>query len=468
VLDPNTVTAHNQLAPPPVIPPPAPTPAPPPVIVPNLGAAEGADATINQSSLTDASIPTPPFHVFTGTPFSLTGNGFFNGQTFAGFVARNIFVNTTALSISAPAVATQIESATPLTVDLTPYTSLASFDLVAVNDFDIEGSVTFAGLSTSDNLSLIAGNQFSLTPGVVVEADVKNFLLSSPATLTLDDVSLYNYANNITLNSGADVSFLDNSLVYAVGALTVNANNNISAVGSHFNADSVVFTPLSGSLSLDSTTVDASGHVIVIAPVAINLDSSTINSPDVTLFGTGNATIGINNTTINASDALTAVAANDLNVTGSTLNSDPGPGSVTLISTSGSVDITGTSITAHYLTVNSGDGILLDASGHTLTATGSGAMASFTAPNLITVNNADFSAFAVLNMAANTIVLVGDTLAAINNFGTQTGLVNFSGPVIPGELNLFNDFWQGAPVTSAQVTLSSGPGSTLGIYSYKR
>jgi hypothetical protein len=133
------------------------------------------------------------------------------------------------------------------------------------------------------------------------------------------------------------------------------------------------------------------------------------------------------------------------------------------------VNITDTCITAHYLTVNSGDGILLDASGRTLTASGEGATASFTAPNLITVNNADFSSFSVLNMAANTIVLVGDTLAAISNFGTQTGLANFSGGVIPGEVNFFGCLtYLGAPVTSDKVTLSNGPGNALGIFSYRK
>ena len=468
VLDVNTIP-HNQHI---KATPPSP---PPPVIVPNLGAAEAADATINQPSLTGASIPTPPVHVFTGTPFPLTGNGFFNGQTFVGFVARNIFVNTIG-TIIVPEVAVtsgsssgiQIGNTDPLLVDLSPYTSVANFDLVSVNDFSIEGSVTFSGLSSQDNLALIAGHQFILSPGISVRADVKNLLLSSPAALTLDDVSVYNFANNITLNSGEDIFFKNGALVSAASKLTVNAGNDISAIGSHFIADSVLFTPLSGSVFFDGTTVDASGHVIFIVPTAINLNNSTINSDFVTLNGTANATISLDNTTINASSLL-ALAPISINVTGSALNADAGSGQVTLISSSGSVNITDTSITAHYLTVNSGDGILLDASGRTLTASGEGATASFTAPNLITVNNADFSSFSVLNMAANTIVLVGDTLAAISNFGTQTGLANFSGGVIPGEVNFFGCLtYLGAPVTSDKVTLSNGPGNALGIFSYRK
>src|ERR1039457_7279706 len=94
-------------------------------------------------SLTDASIPTPPSHIFIVPPFPLTGNSFFGGQTFGGFVARNIFVNTPAVGLN------------PLNVNLNPYGGLNSFDFVAVQDFYLEGSVTFNGLSSLADLSLI-------------------------------------------------------------------------------------------------------------------------------------------------------------------------------------------------------------------------------------------------------------------------------------------------------------------------
>src|ERR1035438_2418971 len=203
VLDVNSIPHGQQ-------PPPSSPPPPPPVVVPTLGAAEGADATINQPSLTDASIPTPPAHVFTTPSFSLTGNGFFDGQAFAGFIARNIFVNTPAAGLN------------PLVVDLSPYSGLTIFDLVAVNNFSIEGSVTFGGLSTADSVALIAGNQFNFAPGIVVRAAVNDFLLSSPATLSLNNVGLYNPANDLSLNSGADLSLQNGSVVSAKNNLTLN------------------------------------------------------------------------------------------------------------------------------------------------------------------------------------------------------------------------------------------------------
>ena len=490
VLDVNTIS-HGQQVPPP---PPPVTPTPPPVVH-SLGDAEGADATINQSSLTDASIPSPPNHVFTAPQFPLTGISFFGAQTFAAFVARNVFVNTPAVGLD------------PLLVDLSPYSSLVNFALVAVHGFNIEGSVTFNGLSSSDNLSLIAGHQFSLTPGIAVRADVKNFTLTSPAALTLDNVGLYNYANNINLRSGAAVSFLNGSLVYAVGGLIVSAVNDISSAGSHFIASSVLLTPLNGSILFDSTTVDASGHAIFIAPTAINLNNSTINSDAVTLNGSGTATISLNNTVIHAPSLLTVVTANDLKITGSTLNSDAAAGNVTLISSSGSATITGTSITAHNLTVsagnnilfdgasqtpggggfasttrakstpvashflklNSGDGILLNARGQTLTASGEGATASFTAPNLITVNNADFSSFAVLNMAANTIVLSGVALAPIDTFTSANHALapnpNTYQPIVYGDVNFHDNVTLNGVLVTAPAGFVNGtiPGTGIKI-----
>ena len=157
VLDLNTIShghqSPSQPKPPAVTPPPPPTP-------PSLSAAEAADAAINQPSLLDASIPTPPTHVIT-TPFALTDNTFFGGQEFSGFVARNITVNSVGQD--------------PLQVDLSQYSQMVEFDFVALQDFSFGGSTTFKGLSSSSDLSLIAGGQFNLTPGIALRADVHNF-----------------------------------------------------------------------------------------------------------------------------------------------------------------------------------------------------------------------------------------------------------------------------------------------------
>ncbi len=131
---------------------------------------------------------------------------------------------------------------------------------------------------------------------------------------------------------------------------------------------------------------------------------------------------------------------------GSALNTDPTTGTVYLSSRiSGSINVSGTSITAHYITLNSGDGILLDATGQTLIASGSGATASFTAANTITVNNANFHFLAVVNMAANTIdlsdvafkagssVTLKSLLGLLNVGSSIYGYVNFIQNVTPAQ-----------------------------------
>jgi hypothetical protein len=498
VLDINTIS-HNQPSPPPPPQPPVIPPNPPPV-VPTLAAAEAADAEITQPSLTDVSIPTPPVHVFTGTPFGLTGNSFFNGQTFSGFVARNIFV------VSTP------------TVDLSPYRSLVEFDFVAVNNISLESSVIFSGLTSQQNLSLIAGGQVEFN-AITVQADVKNFLVSSPQSLSLIGAQLVNNANNITLNSGDAVAFGDisgpdsipnPSVVSAHGNLIVSAVNDISAVydprpgttsgGPEFNAANAQFTSLTGSILFDSAVLNSSGHAIFTAPTAINLNGSTINSDYVVLNGASSAAITLNNTTINAPTSLTALSSGDLNINGCTLNADASSGTIYLGSTTGSTSISGTAITAnnltvsaatslnfdgglpvtpearsggpaHYLTLNSGDGILLNARGHALAAGGENPTATFTAGlasgNSINVNNTDFSPFAVVNMAANTINLFNVAFKGTVNLNSLNGLWH-NGSVVYGDVNdLGNVTYNGTLVNAPDGSsgLLPGTGITVGTLS---
>ena len=190
-----------------------------------------------------------------------------------------------------------------------------------------------------------------------MEADLGNFGLIAPGALTLNGVSLLNSAGNIAVTSGSDVTMENGSFVHALGNLSLRATGNLAISGSAVSADSTALTSLGGTLSLDSSTLNVNSFVILSAS-----KSTTVN-----------------NTAINA---------------------DPNSGAVAINSSSGSVTVTGTSIQAHYLTINSGDGILLDASGQTLAATGDGATANLTAINTINVNNTDFSSFAELNLQA--------------------------------------------------------------------
>jgi hypothetical protein len=343
-------------------------------IVNSAGAntALGADATINQSSLADKSVPTPPNHVFTDAPFILPGNDFFAGQSFEGFAAHDILVNT--------------HAASSLTIDLNPYAKNPEFDLVAANDLEFEGSATFTGLSAKNKFSLIGGNGISFAPGVTVQANAGDFEVSTPGALTLSAVTLANDTGMIGLVSGSEI----------------NVENGAS--------------------------INTPGHITMTAPVAVNISG---------------ANVGVDNTTI---------------------ITDPNSGQVNLNGSS-SVSISSTSIQTHYLTVNSGDGILLDGTGETFAASGANSSASFTAPNSITINNADFSSFAILNLIANTVTVNGANLPRQTFVQTLLGLVNINNSVENGYFNIINSRWMGTPITSSsQITFSSPQGSSPGIY----
>ena len=348
-----------------------------------------ADATINKPSLTDPSIG--PNHVSVNKPFSILNNTYFANDTFVGFLARNIFVNT-------------LSGTVPLDVDLSPYAALPEFDIVAANNFYIKGPVVFQGLSGSSVLGLIAGNQFIFTPGVSLSTAAGDLFMASPASLTLNKVTLANLSGNIDLQIGSDINIQNLSQVNAAGNLSIFAAGKISANNSTLSGNSVSLTAGNGNVALDSTKVNAAQAATLAA----------------------SASMTINNSTISGGSTIVATAPGGINITGTSetgtsLNTDPAGGSIILASGKGSINVSGTSITTYALTLNSGDGILLDGSGHTFTASGSGGNASFTAQNSTTLQHADFSSFASVNVAAQTINLFDVNLPGSGTLKSSLG-----------------------------------------------
>lgn len=339
---------------------------------PGIVLARRADATINQASLTDASIPNPPNHVFTRTTAAA-------GNQFNGFLAKNISINTPASGLFL------------LTVDLSGYVGLGDFDFVADQSIHLAGWARFSGLAPADSLAFIAGKQITFASGIDLLADLQALSFSASAAMALDKVSIYNTVGDITMNSGADISVQNGSWVSANDNLSIAAGTDFNVRDSHLLGEQTQLSATLGDVSIDHSVVDA--------------------PTELTITSAGNSAV------------------------------------------------TRTSITTHYLTVNSGDGILLDGSGGALTGSGSGATASFTAPNLISVSQADFSSFSTVNMAANTInlsdvnlgagvVTLRSALGLLNVGASQSGYVNF----------IQNVTYNGAP---AQNAVNNGGGITV-------
>ena len=346
----------------------------------------GADATINSSSLKDAKIPVPPNRIFLNPAFSLPDNNFFTGQTFRGFAARNISINTPGANPNG------------LTVDLSSYAGHAEFDLVAAKDINIEGSVNFSGLSANNKLSLIGGTGIFFSPNVSVQANAGDFELATPGILTLNNVSLGNNVGDVGLTSGS----------------VINLQNN--------------------------TAIDNAGQITLTAPNAVNVTSD------------GDVNVGVSDPT----------GANFGLSSDTTINTDATAGQVNFNSRLGSVTVLNTSITTHYLTLNSGDRILLDAGGKTLTATGAGSTANFTAPNLVSINNADLTAFSIVNLAANTINLFNVAFDGTVSLKSLNGTWN-NGSVVYGSVNnLGGNTYQGSAINLANGFTGTVAGNVPG------
>lgn len=362
------------------------------------------DAALNEDVTFGHSLP--PQHVFPGQTFVLPNNSFFAGQAFEGFAARNIFFDSP-------------------NVDFSPYGNSTEFDMVADRNIYVNNSVSLSGFSEVYNIFfyLVAGGQFIITPGADLTANVANLEMASGGSFDLSGSKVINDFGNTEMAFGGNFSMENGAQINALGSLDIETLGNLTINDSSLQASSLLLQPVHGEITMNSATL--------ISPAIAALHS------------TGN--ISLNN---------------------STIYSDPGTGQVRIKSDKGSINLQNNLLEAQTLVLNSGDGILLDGNGQQYIS-GSGT-ATFTAPNVISVNNADLSNFAVINMAANTIDLINVILGnGSYNFGTKTGQVTLSGALDPGYLNIRHVMLDGTLITSTeQINFTGGPSAAHGINSF--
>jgi hypothetical protein len=377
----------------------------------SVNKALNTDATIDQSSLTSQSIPTPPTRIFLNEQFILPNNTFFTGQPFEGFAGRNIFFNTP--GTEAPA----------LSVDMSPYANLEEFDMVASKNMQFEGSVNFDGFSPENSIYffLVAGNQFLISPGVTINANVANLVMSSAGAFTLNNATIANNNGNMAMQFGGDVNLENGAAINTVGDLHIVTTGNFNMSDSSVNANTVEFEA-------------------PVSPAGLTVDSSTIVCFQHGLF----------------------TAAKDININNSVINSDAGSGMVTFTSTGGSVNLNNNYIGAYYLTVNSGDGILLSGNGQSYASIGG--TASFTAPNLVAINDADLSGFAQGRIAADTINLQNVKFSGTWNLDSLYGVWHNGSSVFGDVNNLGGNTYNGTLITATEGFSGTiaGTGITIG------
>ena len=366
------------------------------------------DARISQPSLLDPQIPTPPNRVFVDAPFLLPGNLYFTAQPFRGFVGKNVTIKPRSSSL--------------LRVNLGDYATYREFDFVAADTLTLGGSLQFDGLAGgpfSILFSLVGGRQIVVEPGANIRADVANFNWQSPGDLTFDSATIKNASGNTAFDLGSDLTF-NNSSVETAASLTANTLGDITLNNSSARGDTMLLTTSGGSLNFYSSGVSVNSFANFTADQGINVEDSSFTANSL-VFNTK----------------------------------------------SGSVSLKRNYIQAEYLSVDSGDGILLDGASQTLNISS----ATLRAKNVATVQGANLSNLSLLNMVANTITIVDSIFSPSGSysFGTQTGQVNVNNGVNSGQLNLINDKIGTVAITSAsQVNFTGGATTAVGIHSYAK
>jgi hypothetical protein len=281
----------------------------------------------------------------------------------------------------------------------------------------------------------------------------------------------FNSANPLTIDLAAYSGYPTFDFV-AAGNLNFNTSVTFSGLAA---GDNLTLVGGTGMNFAPNTVLEADVADFDLSTAgSISLNGGSIINRTGNIGMTSGSTIDILNTGIFTPGHLALTAQNSISITWDaslytvgdndfkTLAKD---GSVTLTSNTGLLDVKNTSVQTHLLTLNSGDGILLDASGRTLIGVGQNATANFTAPNYVTVNNADFGSFGTVNMAANTINLSDVAFGA----GSSVTLACENGELAPnpntGQASVNGDvnFIQGVTYGGNPAQNYVNPGSGAGI-----
>jgi hypothetical protein len=252
-----------------------------------------------------------------------------------------------------------------------------------------------------------------------------------------------NFLNTVIFNglsSASQLSLIGGENIFITPGITLQANV----------ANLKIATP--GMLALDGVTLlNNIGKLGLTSGSAIEMNNVFLIPAGTTTY-TAPAAVNFN---WGGEGYLGKFGPSDDNI----ILTDPRSGSVK-VSAGSLLTVNSTTITTHYLTLNSGDSILLDSSGRALTATGSGATATFTAPNLVTVRNANLSNFGVVNMAANTLNLsdVAFGAGSLVTLKSLLGDLNV-GSSLPGRVNFIQNVTYGG--NPAQNYVNNGGGITV-------
>jgi hypothetical protein len=344
-------------------------------------------------------------------------------------------------------------TATGGAVNLTSGTTISSADVTTIdggNGVSISGSSvqgTSVELTGTTGVNLTNGSSLDATFGNLDIATTAGGINLSASTLNAiagptigdsasGDVTIGSIGGAINISNGASITAANQVDLTSDTGISISGASNLTSSGGMFidGDPSGASTPV--SITGNSTLTSGTGSNLVIqAGTALTVNGATFNADPV------------------SGSVYMSSDTGSISVQSASLNSDYID--LRTFSTAGSVTVKNTAITTNNLTLNSGDGILLDCNGLPPTGTGSLPQVNLTDMGIsgssLTVNHTDFSSFATVNMTAHTINLsnvnFGGTSAV--NFYSNIPMLNV-GSSVAGEVNFISNVTYGGPGHPAQ------------------
>jgi len=368
-------------------------------------------------------------------------------------------------------------------------TEIDSDHSVSINAPD--GSVTLNGSSVSGEnaMTFSSGADMTINDSTISATggidDSGSISASSGGTLTItgqDGNTSFGYDigadGSITLSGAIAVSISDALIKTLDGdsgnTVTVSSDGNVSLQTVELDSDGLINLSAGVDADISGSILNAvGGDADFSAGGNLDIESTTISAGDSIDILALNGSVTLNNDSISGVNNVDVVAGSGLTVGGTSINADPAVGTISLNNVSGVTTINnGSSMQAFYISVNSPDGILLDATGGTY----SGNRLDLNSGNAdgtdeIDVQNADLTAFATVNMAAHTINLTdvafgGASMVNLHSFfGLLADNPNTGAGSVPGYVNFINGVtYGGTLITSANQSTYVNPSSGPGIY----
>jgi FecR protein len=275
-------------------------------------------------------------------------------------------------------------------------------------------------------------------------------------------VSLANYSGNPEFDFVAAGKMNFNTSVTFTGLGDKNRLLLVGGTGMNFAPNTTLEADVAsfGLSSAGAISLDGGGLINRTGDIAVD-SGSTISINNAQIFTPGQLSLTAKDGISIAWDASVWLTGNNK------FETTAANGSVDLSSVNGALTVQHTSIKTHFLTLNSGDSILLDANGETVTGYGQNSSATFTAPNLVEVRNADLSSFGVVNMAANTINLTDVAFGAGSSvtLASQNGVLapnpNTGAESVPGDVNFISGVTYGGQPAQDFINPANGHGITI-------